>query len=146
MRYLLGSVLVAVAVLGSGSIFAATPPPPATGLGQAWPNATDVSASPHYHVYVFQRSGVRYVQINDAAGTVRGAVALVDGEALDLPVGVDANRWTAVSKGSSAAARGEPVYRDDSVSILAAPQNDGTMRMMLQAECTDPGKCVKRDN
>ena len=44
---------------------------PSSGLGQSWPNTTDVSASPHWHVYVFQRNGVRYVQINDLSGKVR---------------------------------------------------------------------------
>jgi len=41
---------------------------PSTGLGQAWPNATDVSASPNFHVYVFERLGVRYVQIFSGGG------------------------------------------------------------------------------
>lgn len=118
---------------------------PATGLGQSWPNATDVSASPRFHVYVFQRSGVRYVQVNDAAGTVRGAVAVVDDQALDLPVGVDANRWSEAAAGSATA--GETVYRDEAVSIAVVPQPDGTMRLMaVPGECTDPGKCSKRDN
>lgn len=118
---------------------------PATGLGQAWPNAADVSASPRFHVYVFQRAGVRYVQVNDGAGTVRGAVAVVDGETLDLPVGVDANRWSATP--ATSAASGETVYRDDSVSIAVSPQPDGTMRLMAApGDCTDPAKCSKRDN
>ncbi len=43
-----------VAVLGLPG-FAVAAEPASTGLGQAWPNATDVSLSPHYHVYVFRR-------------------------------------------------------------------------------------------
>jgi hypothetical protein len=148
MRSLTGRVFVSLGVLASmygGQAMASGPATTAvTGLGQAWPNAPDVSASPHYHVYVFQKQGVRYVQINDAAGTVRGAVALVGGEALDLPIGVDANPWQPVSEDAAPAA-GEAVYRDDAVTITAAPQSNGSVRLLLApGNCDDPSKCSIR--
>ena len=49
---------------------------PSTGLGQAWPNTADVSASPNYHAYVFVLGGIQYIQINDLNGKVRAAFAL----------------------------------------------------------------------
>lgn len=139
----IAALSAAFVALVSNTAYAGTTP--STGLGQAWPNTADVSASPRFHVYVFQRAGVRYVQVDDGAGTVRGAVAVVDGETLDLPVGVDANRWSATP--ATSAASGETVYRDDSVSISVSPQPDGTMRLMAApGDCTDPAKCSKRDN
>ncbi|KAF1008682.1 MAG: hypothetical protein GAK28_01110 [Luteibacter sp.] len=76
------SLLAATSLLFGGAATAAQPA--TTGLGSSWPNATDVSASPQYHVYRFERDGIRYIQINDATGTVRGAVAYIGGQILDL--------------------------------------------------------------
>jgi hypothetical protein len=104
---------------------------PTTGLGESWPNATDVSVSPHYHVYVFVRDGIRYIQINDANGTVRGAVATAGGQTLVLPIGTDASS-VQVSQGSaqnataSTAATTETVYSDSATQITATPQSNGT--------------------
>jgi hypothetical protein len=121
---------------------------PATGLGQTWPNATDVSVSPHYHVYVFVRDGIRYIQVNDASGTVRGAVATAGGQTLVLPIGTDASS-VQVSQGSvqnaatSAATTTETVYSDSATQITAAPQSNGaiTLNVMNASLCQDPSEC-----
>lgn len=81
---------------------------PGTGLGQSWPNATDVSASPHYHVYVFWKDGIRYFQINDLNGNVRAAIAVANHVVLVLPVGLDA---AAVTVGSQTSAKTGAVPR-----------------------------------
>lgn len=117
--------------------------PVTTGLGQSWPSTADVSTTPHYHVYVFQKQGVRYVQVNDASGTVRGAIAYTAADSvLDLPIGVDAGRWVTPTDGSAKTApAGEQVYRDEAVSISAAPQGNGTTRLMVASNCDDPRIC-----
>jgi len=122
---------------------AAAAPPPSTGLGQAWPNATDVSASPHYHVYVFERLGVRYVQINDLNGNVRAAFGNAGGDIFGLPIGIDANQLATPSEPSAvpAGTTGETVYQDDSTSVQAAPQPNGTIRMLVISECKNPAEC-----
>jgi hypothetical protein len=105
-----------------------------TGLGQSWPNATDVSLSPHYHVYVFVRDGVRYIQVNDANGTVRGAVATAGGQTLVLPIGTDASS-VQVSQGNvsnaaaSPATTTETVYSDSATQITATPQSNGVVAL-----------------
>lgn len=124
----------------AGAAFAA--PPATTGLGSPWPNAADVSTSPQYHVYRFERGGVRYVQVNDAAGNVRGAVGYVDGQVLDLPIGIDASRWTVVAD-SATPLSGVPVYQDNTISISISPSPDGTARLMVMGECKDPVECNK---
>jgi hypothetical protein len=143
MRSIYRHALVATLFLASASAAAAAPP--ATGLGQSWPNASDVSASPGYHVYVFEKQGVRYVQVNDAAGTVRGAVAYADpNTVLDLPIGVDAANWVTVTDNTAPAAT-QQVYQDGTVTVIVAPQPDGSARMMLApGECDNPAQCSIR--
>lgn len=120
---------------------------PSTGLGQSWPNATDVSASPHWHVYLFQRDGVRYVQINDLNGKVRAAFAAASDTFLTLPVGSDAAQVATPSEplpvtGNTA---GDIVYQDSSMKVLVAPQSDGTAKTFVAAgKCTDPVECSSR--
>jgi hypothetical protein len=105
---------------------------PATGLGQSWPNATDVSVSPHYHVYVFVRDGVRYIQVNDLNGNVLGAVAEAGNDVLVLPIGADAPyvtashanlQKTAVTSSNAA----ETVYSDSATQVSAAPKSSGVI-------------------
>lgn len=120
-----------------------------TGLGQSWPNSTDVSASPRWHVYVFQRNGVRFVQVNDLNGKVRSAFAAASGSFLALPVGSDAAGVATPDEplpatGSTA---GDIVYQDSSVKVLVAPQADGTTKTYVASgDCHDPIECSSRIN
>ncbi|WP_130618037.1 hypothetical protein [Dyella amyloliquefaciens] len=120
---------------------------PASGLGQSWPNATDVSASPRWHVYVFERNGVRYVQINDLGGKVRAAFASSGGNFLALPLGVDATRLATPEEPlvASGQTQGDIVYQDASTRVLVAPQADGTARVYAaNGDCKDPIECSSR--
>lgn len=130
----------------------ATAQAPETGLGQSWPNATDVSLSPHYHVYLFVRDGIRYIQVNDANGTVRGAVATAGGQTLVLPIGTDASS-VQVSQGgaqnvpASSASTTETVYSDSTTQVTATPQSNGTVLLDVSTSgsdlCQDPVECAK---
>jgi len=122
---------------------------PATGLGQSWPNATDVSASPHWHVYVFELNDVRYVQINDLGGKVRAAFATSRGHALALPVGSDATRVATPDEPlrPSRSTAGDIVYQDGTIKVLVAPQANGTAAVYVAAsDCHDPIECSSRIN
>ena len=122
---------------------------PSTGLGQSWPNATDVSASPHWHVYVFERNGIRYVQINDLGGKVRAAFAASNGNFLVLPVGADAAHVATPQEPQTSAARakGEVVYHDASVNVLVAPLANGAAGVFVaNGDCKDPIECSSRFN
>lgn len=135
--------LVLVAALmcsfACGSAMSATAP--TTGLGQSWPNAADVSSSPRYHVYVFERLGVRYVQINDLNGNVRGAFGNAGGDIFGLPIGIDATRFSTPSEPAvtPSGAQSETVFSDGDSSVQAAPQGDGTLRLLVK--CDNPAKC-----
>jgi hypothetical protein len=139
-------ITIAFAAVLSASALAQAP---STGLGQAWPNATDVSVSPHYHVYVFVRDGIRYVQINDLNGTVRAAVAVADNVVLVLPVGVDAAHVTTQhGLASENAGATETVYRDSSTRITATSTGTGVVQINVAttpvaapAICTNPANC-----
>ncbi len=120
-----------------------------TGLGQSWPNASDVSASTHWHVYLFERDGIRYVQINDLGGKVRAAFAASSGGFLGLPIGVDASRVATPQQPLPAPANtvGEIVYQDALVKVLVAPQADGTTQVFVaDGDCKDPIECSSRIN
>ncbi len=138
LALLAGSVIGTQAVAADGST---------NGLGQSWPNAQDVSSSARWHVYVFTRNGVRYVQVNDLHGNVRGAIATAGGSFMVLPIGVDANRVATPDDPQPAPAStdGDIVYKDDAVQVLAAPQADGTVMMRAAlSTCKDPVECSSR--
>ncbi|CAJ7321313.1 Uncharacterised protein [Burkholderia pseudomallei] len=112
---------------------------PATGLGQAWPNATDQSRNPNWHVYVFRLNGIKYVQINDLNGTVHAAVGTAGGTSVVLPVGTDApNVRTDAASTSSPT---QTVFRDSTTTITATPQSNGTTVFTVAAICQDPYNC-----
>lgn len=127
----------------SGAALAA---PPATGLGQSWPNATDVSASPNWHAYVFVLGGIEYVQVNDQNGNVIGAVGTANGQFITLPIGAFAQLVTtpqqpaAVTTTAQPAAAPTTVYQDAAVQVTATPKTDGTVQLMATSTC-DPIQC-----
>lgn len=134
-------------------------PPLSTGLGQAWPNARDVSASAHWHVYTFASDGVRYLQVNDRYGHVRVVFATANGQFLVLPMGRDARRLSTPQRSASTSTTAVPlisyaetVYRDGTIELTAVPMSDGTTlfsatpatpatRAYASAPCDDPEEC-----
>lgn len=118
-----------------------------TGLGQAWPNAPDVSTNPNFHVYVFDAGGVRYIQVNDANGNVLGTVGSAGGVFLTLPMGRYANlvdtpsQPAALPTGTQPAAAPKPIYNDGSTAITATPLSNGTMQLRAAEVCGDPVTC-----
>jgi len=129
----------------SGVIAAAEPT--ATGLGQAWPNAVDVSASPNFRVYVFVFNGIKYVQVNDLNGNVMGAIGTVGGEFITLPIGQSQNVSTPQQRAartmSNKTATPTTVYRDGSTVIMATPMSTGVtvLDASTAGTCTDPREC-----
>lgn len=127
-----------------------------TGLGQSWPNAQDMSASAHWHVYTFDNNGVRYVQVNDLNGNVRVAFAAANGQFLVLPMGRNAQQISTPQQDASVSATAVPlpsysetVYRDGEVQLNAVPMSDGSTMfkatqptMLVAPGCdTDPAEC-----
>jgi hypothetical protein len=123
------------------SVASAQTATPATGLGQAWPNAADVSTNPNWHVYVFVLNGIKYIQVNDLNGTVHAAVGTANGTSIVLPVGVDAQNVSSSTQGvpastsssntTSNAATTQTVYQDNASTVTAAPQSDGTTKFTV---------------
>lgn len=122
--------------------------PQSNGLGQSWPNAQDVSSSPNFHVYVFVRDGVRYLQVNDATGQVRGAVAAAAGQFLVLPLGSDSQRVSTPQTPAAPVPAGvqagtpQTVYSDSAsqTQVTVTPLSNGTV-LMRTAICKNPEDC-----
>lgn len=140
------AMFAALAVFVSGAVFAAAP---STGLGQAWPNTTDVSAHPNYHVYAFTLGGIRYLQVNDANGNVLGAVGTAGGQFITLPMGRFAQlvatpqQPAAVNTRARPAAASATVYNDGTTAMTATPMTDGTVLLRAAPAQTicDPIDC-----
>ncbi|MGN2245428.1 hypothetical protein ACFWZ3_01925 [Frateuria sp. GZRR35] len=147
------ALLAGLVVMGfSASAVAAT----STGLGQAWPNAQDVSASTHWHVYTFANNGVQYVQVNDLFGNVRVAFANINGQFLVLPMGRDAQRLSTPQQNTLTSSTAvaltsytETVFQSSAVKLQAVPMSDGTVAFTATpasttstaAPCDDPEEC-----
>ena len=127
---------------------------PSTGLGTARPSAIDVSANPNYHVYMFTLGGVRYIQVNDANGTVMGAVGTASGQFITLPVGAFARQVATPQQAPAAPSTALPaaapttVYNDGSVQVTATPLSDGTTALTatVSAVACDPIDCNLKVN
>jgi hypothetical protein len=133
------ALLASLIVTGLVSAASAQTSTPATGLGQSWPNAADVSANPNWHVYVFFLDGIKYVQINDLNGGVHAALSTAAGTVLVLPVGRDSrNVKTSPATNSSG---GQTVYRDTTTTIIAIYQPDGTTHFQVTKDCSNPYTC-----
>lgn len=140
------AAVVGLSMIGATGVAMAANPP-SSGLGQAWPNAADVSASPHWHAYVFTLGGVKYIQVNDLNGNVLGAVGTANGQFITLPIGtfsqlVSTPQQPAASTTQAAtevapAAAPTTVYQDGTTQVTATPMSNGTV--MLKAVDTGGG-------
>ncbi|WP_199098639.1 hypothetical protein [Dyella sp. ASV21] len=134
-----------LALVLSGSAWAAQPP--ASGLGQAWPNAADVSTNPNFHAYVFVLGGIQYVQINDVNGNVLGAVGTSNGQFITLPIGLFSQQVATPQQAPSASTTATPtatsttVYQDTATTVTATPLSDGTLQLRAASICNDPVEC-----
>jgi hypothetical protein len=147
MRLLSRAVLAVSFATTAGAALAATP---ATGLGQAWPNAQDVSTNAHFHVYVFELGGIHYIQVNDLNGNVLGSVGTAGGQFITLPIGRFAQQVSTPSQPATASTAAAPtaspvtVYNDGATTVTATPLSDGALRLnaaRAQSTCDDPIEC-----
>ena len=136
------ALLTGLVTIGLSTTAIAQTATPATGLGQSWPNATDVSQNPNFHVYVFKLNGVKYVQINDLNGVVHAAVGVVSGTAFALPIGADSQNVTTSSTststtGSSASpSTATTVYSDSDTTVNTTTTSAGTLQVQALEDCT----------
>ncbi|RAO74573.1 hypothetical protein CA260_19495 [Dyella jiangningensis] len=147
----LRSVALAALLFAGAAGPALAAQPAASGLGQAWPNTTDVSPSPNWHAYVFTMGGVKYIQVNDANGNVIGAVGTANGQFITLPIGAFSQLVSTPQQPAAVAPTAQPatspttVYTDTAVQVTATPQTDGTVQLMATSTC-DPIQCSTRVN
>jgi hypothetical protein len=145
------SLFVALLALGLSGAASASDST-STGLGQAWPNATDVSVSTNYHAYVFVLGGIQYIQVNDANGSVLGSVGTANGQFITLPIGKFARLVSTPQQAAATTTNATPValpttvYSDGKTTLTATPMSDGTTKLTATAAataatCSDPASC-----
>lgn len=98
-----------------------------TGLGSPSPAAANQSLDANWQVYVFERSGVRYLQVNDRNGAVHAVAGHIGNLAWVLPIGVDANRVSTPQepRPTPAGATRSVVYRSPEIVVAAYAGVDG---------------------
>ncbi|WP_374295967.1 hypothetical protein [Sphingomonas sp.] len=94
-----------------------TAPKAMTGLGDSFPPSVNLAADPLWRVYEFERDGIRYVQINDAAGTVHAAAGQIAGTFWVMPIGSDADR-VSLPEDALPAGRARVLYRGRDFEII----------------------------
>lgn len=110
-------------------------PKAATGLGQSFPLAQDLAPDPAWQVYVFERDGLRYTQVNDATGNVRAAVGQIGQTLWVMPIGSDADR---VSVPGDALPAGQSRVLVDSSEAEVILYQDGTRQgWLIRAPSSD---------
>jgi len=111
------------------------------GLGATWPNAADVSRSVQFHAYRWDANGVKYVQINNSAGSPVAALAVAGRQVLVLPIG---NPDTVqVLDARPVTTAGQVVYDDGQLVITGSPSAGTLVAYAAEEECRDPVECGK---
>jgi len=105
--------------------------PASTGLGSSYPQARNLSLSDTTRVYVFQREGVSYLQVNDLSGQARTAIGWVANTRWVMPIGVDADRTTILPVGSPVPADTLLVYEADDVTVRLQKAPGGDLWLIV---------------
>jgi len=69
------------------------------GLGESRPSAKNLSKSPNFQVFKFEKNGVTFFQINDNTGNVLTAVGVAGRETFVVPIGSLASAQVIVNQG-----------------------------------------------
>lgn len=128
-----------IALLATAGLVAAVQAAPlqSNHLGESRPAVPDVSRSANWHVYLFTKDGIKYVQINDLSDQVRAAFAAGNGSYLVLPIGSDAERVSTPQQAKAAAiSTGETVYEDGSLRVIGIAQETGGTAWNVQTKST----------
>lgn len=128
MRYLpMATTLAAVAILFSDKAQACCPDighgPAATGLGASNPQAQNLSAASTVRVYLFERDGLRYLQVNDLNGQARTAIGWIGDTHWVMPIGTDVDRTTILPTGTST--EGTVVYDGNEMTVRLKATSQG---------------------
>ncbi|MGV7186969.1 hypothetical protein [Xanthomonas phaseoli] len=102
-----------------------------TGLGSSYPQARDLSQLSTARVYVFQREGISYLQINDLTGQARTAIGWVENTRWVLPIGADADRTVILPVGSPTPADTLLVYEADDVTVRLQNTSGGNTWLIV---------------
>ncbi|SOO31935.1 conserved exported hypothetical protein [Xanthomonas phaseoli pv. phaseoli] len=101
------------------------------GMGERLPaGKANVSLSPRYKVYVFEKNGLKFVQINALNNDVLAVLPLVPGATSHLPIATNAKSAPAQSDGlmtaqASCPCSSQVVYSDANYNIVVIYGSNG---------------------
>ncbi|MCS3808105.1 hypothetical protein [Xanthomonas sp. 4461] len=116
------------------------------GMGERLPaGKANLSLSPLFKVYVFEKAGLKFVQINALNNDVLAVLSLVPGAASQLPIGTSAQGGMAQSNGMLTAQANCPcsaqvVYSDANYNILVIYGANGEYITSYQVPRSPQGK------
>lgn len=102
-----------------------------SGLGESFPVATDLAVDPAWQVYEFERSGIRYVQVNDRYGVVRAAAGRIGDTVWVLPIGTDADRVMTTEQPAPTGTV-KTLYRSEDIEVVLYRTTSGD-RWVIQS-------------
>ena len=142
-------VVLAGVLAGGLSVFAsAVMAAEAAELGKSQPQSVDLSAAPGFHVYVFHKDGVKYIQVNDVSGNILGAVATANGQFIRLPMGTAllSTPQHPIVESTSLSVPSITIYNDGEAKITASAAKKGFIISItripgLSTSLTEGGLC-----
>ncbi|MBB4724057.1 hypothetical protein [Xanthomonas euvesicatoria] len=116
------------------------------GMGERLPaGKANLSLSPLFRVYVFEKAGLKFVQINALNNDVLAVLSLVPGAASQLPIGASAQSSTVQPNGMMTAQANCPcsaqiVYSDANYNIVVIYGANGEYITSYQVPRSPQGK------
>lgn len=124
---------VSLACCPSGGNGDLAPKASTSGLGEAFPDAVNVSSDSRWSVYQFTRRGLNYTQINDASGVVRAGIGSIGSTAWVLPAGTDADRVLLPGDVVPAGTR-KTLYKSAAIEVVVIETSTRPYWLILPAE------------
>ena len=137
--------LAGIVALGLALPFAVAAQQTPPGLGQAWPNAKDVSQNRAWHVYVFQLHGIKYIEVADLTGRIVSTIGTANHQDIALPMGAFPqyvsipDQAATLPQGVVAMTSPTTVYQDNDTTITVTHTSDAGIA--TAAACGNPVEC-----
>lgn len=107
-----------------------------TGLGESQPPTRNISVDPEWQVYLFERDGIRYYQVNDLMGRIQFIAGQSNERLWLLPSGTARPPaiWNMGNESILPASIGRQVYLGSSIAIYSGGHADDARWVIILLE------------